>query len=242
LLAYRPGKIVQIIGLIFTPLKFGGIMIIAVIAFYLGGDIPSPSDDVRSTSAFVTGFNMGYQTMDLLAAFIMAGTVYYYVKNAMPENSRDDKKKLLQFVGIACVVSSVVLAITYIILLLIGAQYSEQLSSTAAEEIFGKIAELSMGHSASWFVAIVIAVSCLATGIALCSVFTDYVHKDLLKEKFNRNAILIGVGITSFVMSLLGFQQICALMGVILEKLYPFLMVFVAVKVIYYYMTTKKQK
>jgi LIVCS family branched-chain amino acid:cation transporter len=242
LLAYRPGKIVQIIGVIFTPLKFGGIMIIAVIAFYLGGKIPEASGDLLPTSTFVKGFSMGYQTMDLLAAFMMAVPVYQYVRNAMPEDSRNDKKKLLKFMGCTCIVGGIVLSITYIILLLVGAQYSEQLSSVAAEEIFGKIAELSMGCSASWFVAIVIAVSCLATGIVLCSVFTDYVHKDLLKEKFNRNVILIGVGMTSFVMSLLGFQQICSIMGTILEKLYPFLIIFVIIKIIYYHMATKKQK
>ncbi|MDR2666637.1 MAG: branched-chain amino acid transport system II carrier protein [Holosporales bacterium] len=241
LLAYRPGRIVQIIGLIFTPLKFGGIMIIAIIAFCLGGSI-SESDKLPSVSTFVTGFNMGYQTMDLLAAFVMAGTVYHYVKNAMPENDKGDKKKLIQFTGVACIVSSVVLSVTYIILLLVGAQYSERLSFVAAEEIFGKIAELSMGYSASWFVAIVVAVSCLATGIALCSIFTDYVHKDILKEKSNRNTVLAGVGITAFVMSLLGFQQICSFMGMILEKLYPFLIIFVAIKIVYYHVITKKQK
>jgi branched-subunit amino acid permease len=92
-----------------------------------------------------------------------------------------------------------------------------------------------MGYSASWFVSIVIAVSCMATAIVLCSVFTDYIHDDVLKKKFDRRIILGLVGITMYVVSLLGFGQICAFLGMILEKIYPVLMFFIVGRVIYYY-------
>jgi LIVCS family branched-chain amino acid:cation transporter len=236
LIAYHPGKIVQIIGVIFTPLKFGGIAAIVIGALYFGGPISDGVvSNIPTTQTLLTGFNMGYQTMDLLASLIMAGEIYQYLKNALPEADRDDKRKLLKFTGTACLIGAIILCIAYIGLLLIGAQYSAQLSDTPPEAILGKIAELSMGFSASWFVSIVVAVSCLATAIILCSVFTDYIHVDILKKKTNRTIVLGLVGLTMFSISLLGFGQICAFLGMILEKIYPALMVFIGCRIVYYY-------
>jgi LIVCS family branched-chain amino acid:cation transporter len=241
LIAYNPGKIIQIIGVVFTPLKFGGVAVIVLGALYLGGPLEHVGD-TSNAAALLNGFNMGYQTMDLTASLFAVGSVYYYIKNALPKSDQDDKKKILKLTGAACVIGGVILAIAYLGLLLIGVQYSDQLTDTPSEEIFSKIAELSMGYSASWFVSIVIAVSCLATATFLCSVFTDYIRQDILKDKFKRTPILIIVGMTTFLMSLLGFGQICQILGAILEKVYPALMVFIGCRIIYYYAVINKQK
>ncbi|MDR2598212.1 MAG: branched-chain amino acid transport system II carrier protein [Holosporales bacterium] len=241
-LAFHPGKIVQLIGIVFTPLKFGGIAVIVLGALYFGGSLSHFTENpLPPTETLITGFNMGYQTMDLLASLIMAGEVYLYLKRAMPEADRDNKKKLLKFTGTACLIGGIILSIAYIGLLLIGVQYSDRLSDTPAESILGKIAELSMGYSASWFVSIVIAVSCMATAIILSSVFTDYIHDDVLKKKFDRKIILVFVGIIMFAVSLLGFGQICSFLGMILEKIYPVLMLFIGGRIVYYYAVINKK-
>lgn len=241
-LAWHPGKIVQIIGMVFTPLKFGGIVIIIAGALYLGGSISSiPQSDVSVFDAYLESFKTGYQTMDLLAAFLMATTIYMYIKNSLPEEKKNDKKLLLKFVGMACIVGGLVLTAVYSGLTLVGAQYSTQLQGTANEALFTRVAEIAMGDYASWFVAIVIAACCLATNIVLTSVFTDYVHKDILKEKFNRRLILIIVGILTFAMSLLGFEKICSVMAKILEAVYPAIIIFVAARIVHYYATAKKR-
>ncbi|MDR1289278.1 MAG: branched-chain amino acid transport system II carrier protein [Holosporales bacterium] len=241
-LALHPGKIVQVIGIIFTPLKFGGIAAIVLGALYFGGSISHVTESpLLPSTTLITGFNMGYQTMDLLASLIMASEIYQYLKGAMPESDRNDKKKLLRFTGAACLIGGIILSIAYIGLLLIGVQYSDRLADTPAEAILGKIAELSMGSSASWFVSIVIAISCMATAIILCSVFTDYIHEDVLKKKFSRKIILGLVGIVMFTISLLGFGQICAILGMILEKIYPALMIFIGCRIVYYYAVINKK-
>jgi LIVCS family branched-chain amino acid:cation transporter len=241
-LAFHPGKIVQIIGVIFTPLKFGGIAAIVLGALYFGGSISHVTENpLPPTDTLITGFNMGYQTMDLLAALIMSGEVYHYLKMALPESDCNDKKKLLKFTGTACLIGGIILSIAYIGLLLIGVQYSDGLADTPPEAILGKIAELSMGHSTSWFVSIVIAVSCLATAIILCSVFTNYICNDVLKKKIDRKIVLVLVGGVMFAVSLVGFGQICAFLGMILEKIYPALMIFMGGRIGYYYAVINKK-
>ena len=221
-------------GAVFTPLKFFGIAIVVLGALYFfGGDMPLST--ASSSEAFIGGFEMGYQTMDLLAAFIFTAPTFAYLKNSLPEGQRGDKKLLTSFCLKACVIGGLLLAIVYTGLTLVGAEYSASLQETPDEALFAKIAEVALGNAASLFVAIVTAASCLATNIALTSVFTDYVHKSILKERFNRSVILVAVGAATLCMSLLGFSKICSLLAVVLEKLYPALILFVVARITWYY-------
>jgi LIVCS family branched-chain amino acid:cation transporter len=242
--AFNPGKLVHIIGAVFTPLKFGGILAVVIIALICGGAIPSDSQQaVPIFKAFYGGFNTGYQTMDLLASLMAAMPIYLYIKEALPkEVDKNDNKQILKFAGWACIVGGTILAIAYTGLTTVGAQYATSLADVPNEALFGKVAELSMGYYASWVVAIVIAVSCLATSTMLCSIFTDYVKKDLLCSRGNRNIILISVAVITYVISLLGFQQICDYLGLILEKIYPILTIFIVIKIVLYYVKQRKKK
>lgn len=238
-LAWHPGKIVQLLGVVFTPLKFGGIVIVILGAMYFATSEIPESTFSRSTS-LIEGFKYGYQTMDLLPAFVMSTSIFLYIKNVLPQDRQNDKKLFLKYCALTCTIGGIVLAVVYSGLVFIGAKYSPLLQGIADEALFAKVAESAMGSCASWFVAVVIAACCLATNIILSSVFTDYIHKDILKNKGKREVILISVGILSFVMSLLGFTKICSLLAIVLEKLYPALIIFVIAKIASYYL--KKEK
>lgn len=239
LLAWHPGKIVQLLGLIFTPLKFGGILIVILGAMYFSNSDIQLSEFPKST-ALVDGFKWGYQTMDLLASFIMATSIYIYIKSILPEDEKENKKMLLKFCAWTCFIGGLVLAAVYSGLAFIGAKYAIQLQGIADEALFTKVAETAMGNYASWFVAIVISICCLATNIILSSVLTDYIFKDILKEKVNRRIILVSVGILTLAISFFGFTTICSYMGIILEKIYPVLIIFVVARIAVYY--TKRIK
>ena len=238
ILAWNPGKLVQLMGTIFTPLKFGGVAVVIIVAMLIANS-EIPATDFSASKAFIDGFEMGYQTMDLIAAFFMTAPIYLYIKNSLPENERSNKKSLVKFTGMACAVGGVLLALVYTGLAYIGAKYSSLLSGTSDEALFAKIADISMGNYATIFVTVVIAVGCLGTNVAITAMFTDYIHKTILKEKFNRNAILLTTGVCTLGMSLLGFAKICSLMAMILSKLYPALIVFVVLRIAYYFMSKK---
>lgn len=235
ILAWNPGKLVQLMGTIFTPLKFGGVAVVILVAMFMSSNSEFSITDVPGSKAFADGFEMGYQTMDLIAAFFLTAPIYLYIKNALPETERGNKKLLITFSGWACAVGGMLLAVVYTGLAYIGAKYSAVLSGTPDEALFAKIADISMGHYATFFVGVVIAVGCLATNIAIASMFTDYIHKTILKEKFNRNVILLLTGLCTLGMSLLGFAKICSLMAMILSKLYPALIVFVIFRIVYFF-------
>jgi LIVCS family branched-chain amino acid:cation transporter len=241
IIAYNPDKVISIIGKIFTPLKLGGLIIIIIGTIYFGSTEHIAENFV--TAPFFKGFNMGYQTMDLMASIICPQSIYFYLKNSLPKEEQNDKKKLLNLTGYSCIIGAFLLAIVYIGLVLASVKYSAQLQGVVNENLLGKIAELAMGAGTSWFISIVVAVSCLATVTMLCCSFTDYIHRDLCKQKFNRAIIMIIVGIAAFIASLIGFDKVCSILGMVLEKIYPIFIIFVIFRILLYYAAkaTKKQ-
>ncbi len=239
-LAWNPGKLVDLIGRIFTPLKFGGVIGIIILALYLKDpNIPAISVDKSSSEALITSLTLGYQTMDMLTAFMAMGVIYGYIKNAMPTDKQNDNDLLIKSSVKSFFVAGTVISIVYVGLIYLGAQYSPVLGNTPDAALFPEIAKLAMGSSAAWFVAIVIAVCCLATSIALTSIFADYLYKDIFLERVNHKLLLIATGISTYVMSLLGFGKLCEILGSVLNILYPFLIVFVIVRIIQYHHNKK---
>jgi branched-subunit amino acid permease len=88
------------------------------------------------------------------------------------------------------------------------------------------IAQKTFGHYAVPFIAVTLAVSCLATATILAALFADFVKEDICQNKISRPHAILFTVITSFSLSLLGFETICNWLGYILERIYPFLMAF----------------
>lgn len=240
-LAWNPAKIVEIIGKVFTPIKLGGIALIALMALVLGPkliDIPASAFEVKDI--FSNSFKTGFQTMDLLAAFLTASMIFKYLRNAVKEIGLSEKS-IFKFSAASCIVGGVALAAVYAGLIIVGAQYSLLLDGVPDTSLLSRVAEISMGGAALWSVATIISVSCLATNIALTSVFTEFVHTDILRGRGNKKTILVIVSAITFGSSLLGFEKLCGLLGAVLEYLYPLLIVFVVMRIIYFYAMARKQ-
>ncbi|MBR1944471.1 MAG: branched-chain amino acid transport system II carrier protein [Alphaproteobacteria bacterium] len=240
MLAWSPGKLVDLIGRVFTPLKFGGILGIALLALYFKDpNMPAVSVNKSASEAFLTSLNLGYQTMDMLTAFMGMGVIYGYIKNALPVEQQNNDEVLRKSSVKSFFVAGTIISIVYIGLIYLGAQYSPVLGNTPDAALLPEIARMSLGPSSAWFVAIVIAVSCLATNIALTSIFTDYLYNDIFLKKVNQKVLLLVTGAITYVMSLLGFGKLCEVLGKVLGVLYPFLIVFVIVRIIQYHCNKK---
>ena len=181
ILAWNPGKIVQLIGIVFTPLKFGGVVIVTACAMYFGKSFSSmPQCTADAMDVMVQGASMGYQTMDLIAGVMFGASIFAYVKKAVGENS--SKIEVLKFSIVSCIICGLTFLITYIFLIFCGALYSSDLAGCANAGLFPEIAKISMGYLASCCVSIIIAACCLATNIATSSAFTDFVYNEICKQ------------------------------------------------------------
>lgn len=238
LIAYKPDKIVDLMGKIFTPVKLGGISVIAILAY-----IKAPRADLLVTTCpfetFSNSFKCGYQTLDFISSFVIAGLVLAFLKKSMPQQESMDaearKTMLNKFILASCVVCGIILTFLYFVLLSVGAKYSIFLDGVDSSSFLTKIAEISIGGRSAVAVACIIFVSCLSSAVSLLCIVTEYVHETILKKKLSRTVVLLVVGFAMLAVSLVAFGDLMQKMGLVLCKICPILILCTLVRVIKYH-------
>lgn len=227
-LIWSKNRVIDIIGLVLTPFKLGGIVILILFGLWYGGE---PIENGMSAGAsFKNAFFTGYQMFDLMAAFFFSSTIVYYLRNHLSEG--EDPKTLVRMSIGASLIGALLLSLVYVGFIALGAKYASHLQDTNPEQLLVAIGGHTLGYFAKPVIAIVLAVGCLATAVILSTLFTDFLVQDVTRDRLKRPyAILITMLIT-FVISLLGFSKLMTILGSILDVTYPALIVLALMNVI----------
>lgn len=222
LLTVRKSRIVPLLGLILTPILLLSLALIAVFGLH-SMDLPTVIPDEGWTS-FKNGIFQGYQTMDLLAAFFFSVFAIRHLQEKKHHEPNHNQHSLSIFFK-ASMIGAGLLSAIYFALVLLGAMYAPQLANIAPEDMFAHVAQASIGPWAAPVVCCAVILACLTTSIVLTSLFSDFLKKELAKDKIPTSVALITtLGITFFT-STLGFSGIARILGPILEVIYPALIV-----------------
>lgn len=220
-LIWRPNRVVNIIGVVLTPFKLGGLLLLIAFGVYYAGE-PSSYSHAPSVAAYA-GFTLGYQTMDLVAAFFFSATIVHYLRDSLING--EHKPSLLKSSISASLIGAALLALVYFGFVKLGASYAGSLHSTSPESLLAAIAGLTMGKYALVVVSITLAVSCLATAVILSSLYVSFVKEDILekrvKAKASHSAVIFMTLAVTYLMSLLGFSKISGMLGFVLTLSYP---------------------
>ncbi len=231
-LIWQRNRIVDIIALILTPFKLGSIILLIIAGLYFGND-PLPSLHT-SKDAFLMGVMQGYQTMDLIAAFFFACTIYEYlqIKTNNQKNIAAREHLLFKMGVYSSLIGAMLLSLVYVGFVMLGAKYALVLRGVPAESMLTEISRHALGVYAMPIVALTLAISCLATATVLTNLFVDFLQSDISLGRLTRPySIFLTLTIT-FGISLLGFQFICVWLGSILEWIYPLLLVYAIAQII----------
>ena len=215
-LTIRKNRIVPLLGSVLTPLLLLSLGAIAVFGLS-GASLPIPSLE-GGWDSFKTGIFQGYQTMDLLAAFFFSAFVINHLKQKSPDASLPVFLK-------SSLIGAGLLSTIYVILVLMGSMYAKELQGIPDEQLFGHIATLVLGPYAAPVVCVAVVLACVTTAIVLTSLFSDFLRKEVSRDKLPHAAslaITLGIG---FSISTLGFWGIKQFIGPILEIIYPALIV-----------------
>lgn len=220
-LIWRPNRVVNIIGVVLTPFKLGGILILIAFGLYFAE--PSSAYAYTPSVAAYSGFQLGYQTMDLVAAFFFSATIVNYLRNSLING--EHKPALLKSSITASLIGASLLALVYFGFVKLGASYAGNLHSTSPEALLAAIAGLTMGKYALVIVSVTLAVSCLATAVILSSLYVSFVKEDIAENRLKLNldqpAVIALTLAVTYLMSLLGFSKISSMLGIILTLCYP---------------------
>ena len=226
LCSFKKQNLIGILGIILTP-----ILLISLACLFTSGLVypgVTPTFEVSPWDSFMQGLLGGYNTMDLIAAFLFATVVLPHFKN---ETYSD--KDLNKRVFFSCLIAATLLLATYIGLCFISSAHAPSLVG-GSEDLLGQIANKLLGPIGGFIAAIAIITACLTTAITLTLIFADYLAMDLCKEKLQPIPALILTLLVSTLFANLGFKGITLFLGPILGICYPGLIVLTILNIIYY--------
>lgn len=224
LLALKPQRLIQLLGVILTPL-----LLLTMAALILAGifsGAPALPSNESGLFHFMEGLKGGYQTTDLIAALLFATVVIPHLLRGTENLPPREQNSLLRrnMLGSSIVAASL-LMITYIGLCLLASRHAEMLSNLPPEQMLHAIAITTLGSAGAWISSSVVFLACLTTALSLTSIFSSYLQTEILRNKTGSILTLLITIISTALMSNLGFTGLMKLIGPAMEILYPSLIV-----------------
>ena len=223
LLSIRQSAVIDVVGKVLTPALLIGLLVLIIKGIISPlGSIATPHVD--SSFVIVNGIKSGYQTMDVLAALAFGIII---LKSAQ-EKGYSDGRESSKMIRAAAVIAGVLLLIVYFGLTYLGATSASlfSLGISRAELVIG-IVERLLGKVGLVIFAVVVALACMTTAVALVSSAASFFEK-LTKGRLSYATLVIIICVSSAVISNLGLDRIVAVASPILDIVYPPTLVLIA--------------
>lgn len=222
LLSIKQSAVIDIVGKILTPALLIGLLVLIAKGFVSPiGDIVDTG--VSASEVTVNGIKSGYQTMDVLAAMAFG----IIILSSADEKGYTNSKSAAKMIGIAAALSGVLLMIVYFGLTYLGATASTVFPTdiSRANLVIG-IIELLLGKAGLIIFAIVVALACITTAVALVSSAASFFAK-LADDKISYGVFVVVICVSSAIISNLGLDMIIAIATPVLDIVYPPMLVLI---------------
>ena len=223
LLSIRQSAVIDVVGKVLTPALLIGLLVLIIKGIISPlGSIVNPHVD--SSFVIVNGIKSGYQTMDVLAALAFSIII---LKSAQ-EKGYSDARESSKMIRAAAVIAGVLLLIVYFGLTYLGATSATlfSLDISRAKLVIGIVQRL-LGKTGLVIFAVVVALACMTTAVALVSSAASFFEK-LTKGRLSYATLVIIICVSSAVISNLGLDRIVAVASPILDIVYPPTLVLIA--------------
>jgi branched-chain amino acid:cation transporter, LIVCS family len=235
LLTFRENRVIEILGKIITPTL---IVVLLVLIYSIFPTLTYQLETMGRTNysswdAVSSSFFAGYSTMDFIAAIFFSSAVIALTKE---KNGFD-----IVLVRRACIVAVTLLSIIYVSLITVGFVNAEILREVPKDRLLATIGRSSFGDEWQIIVFMIITLSVLSTSMALSLVFANYLRVTLFKNKQpHKSCLLISISL-SFLMSIVGFEQLNVLISYATSMLYPCLLLMTTIALIKNILTMSPQ-
>ena len=229
-LSLKESAVVDIIGNSLTPALLLGLAALIVVGIFrpLGGISRSTHVD----SVIVNGIQAGYQTLDVLAALVFGAVL---IRSASDKGYHDSRSRRHVLEG-AAGVAGLLLLLVYVGLAYLGATVSTiHPPSIGRAELVIAIVQSLLGRTGLVIFAIVVALACITTALALVSAAAD--HFARVAKKVSYQAFVVIICLFSALVANLGLDTIISIAAPILNVVYPPVLVLVLVSLIAPHMT-----
>ena len=215
LLCLRESAVVDIIGKLLTPALMVGLLILIVKGCI--HPIGPITGDILVENVPVTGIKAGYQTMDVLAVVIFG----ILISKSVTEKGYTELHQQNRIVFGAGMVAGISLLVMYLGLTYLGVTASGMFDlSVDHTYLVTSIVHLLLGQVGTVIFAIVVALACVTTAVALVSSCADY-FSGLSGGRIRYVWLVLVICGFSSVVTTFGLNQIIAIAAPILDVVYP---------------------
>lgn len=216
LLSIKQSAVIDIVGKILTPALLIGLLVL-IIRGFISPIGPIVDTGVSASDVTVNGIKSGYQTMDVLAAMAFG----IIILGSAKEKGYDDNRSAAKMIGIAAALAGVLLMIVYFGLTYLGATAVTAFPAdiSRANLVIG-IVEALLGKAGLIIFAIVVALACITTAVALVSSAASFFAK-LANNKISYGVFVVVICVSSAVISNLGLDMIISIATPVLDIVYP---------------------
>ncbi|AYH48592.1 branched-chain amino acid transport system II carrier protein [Dickeya fangzhongdai] len=171
LISLHPGRLLDTVGKILSPLKVVALIVLAVTVLLFPAGTPQPPLASYASAAFSQGVTNGYLTMDTLAALAF-GLV---IVNAIKSRGVTSARFITRYAVLSGLIAGLGLMLVYLSLFRLGTGSRELVSgATNGAEVLSAYVDFSYGAAGSIFLGGLITVACLVTAIGLTCACAGY--------------------------------------------------------------------
>ena len=230
----------KILGKILTPILLGFLVLLIVVGIFntfnnpdiyasylkhskaVASDLFAKDKTHSGMDVFLSAFVIGYNTMDLLAAYFFSALIFKEIEKLVPDQLGNSVMKAALKPSI---IGMSMLALVYLGFVYLGAIYSYLVEEISPELILPAISTFVLGKYGSLIISIIIIFACLTTAVALSQIYAKYLCTLFKLEQKRYPHILAIITIVSFFVSTLDFTGIASILGPVLSLCYPALIV-----------------
>ncbi|MCL2918933.1 branched-chain amino acid transport system II carrier protein [Shewanella litorisediminis] len=224
LLALFPGKLMDSVGKVLTPVLMVLLLSLAISVIMLpSGDTSAPVGDYAS-SPLIKGVIEGYNTMDTLASLMFGMLIIDLLRKKGVDAPADQTRALVR----AAFIAASGLAFVYISLFFLGATAGE--IAQGAEnggQILTRYVDREFGTLGALMLSTVVSLACLTTAVGLVSACSDYFNELFPRIKYRQFVILFSI--ICAVVANVGLTQLISVSIPVLVSVYPVVIALVAV-------------
>ncbi|MBP1553201.1 MAG: branched-chain amino acid transport system II carrier protein [Oscillospiraceae bacterium] len=173
-LSLNPGKLVDRLGTILTPLLIVLLVFLFAVFAFKGEKSVAAAQQAYAQAPFIKGFCEGYLTMDAIAGLVFAPVVV----KAFEGMNITDKKESLKYSSTAGMLAGIILAAIYLMLTYMGMQSSGvyEIGANGAVALRQIVYQL-FGEFGAIILAAIFALACLTTCVGLITSVSEYFSK-----------------------------------------------------------------
>ena len=215
LLCLQESAVVDIVGKLLTPALLAGLLVL-IICGVVDPIGPVP-DRVLVESVPANGIEAGYQTMDVLAALVFGILILKSAENKGYRGTREKNR----VVAMAGLVAGAALLVVYLGLTYLGVTTSRFFDLTVNRTyLVISIVRNLLGQPGMVLFAVVVALACITTAVALVSSSASY-FSQLSGGRLSYRSLVVLVCVFSAAVSNFGLDQIVSIASPILGVVYP---------------------